>query len=640
MNCSRGARGYVGYVAAVLLAAACGADPAEPPIVTEPVRHVETGAAQVSGDLQRAAIDYARSVIGADLSSGDDFVIRTARTGNDGLHHIRLQQVYRDVPVRASEIVVHADDSTFISLNGTLTRNLGGFDVTPAVSASRAVELAQQHHAAGTQASPDAIRYERESSQLVIMPGDPEGAELVWHIEFLNELQPGVEPGRWHYFVDARAGEVKHHFNGLAWAAAQASGPGGNARVSRSWAGQLDVEEGGDGYVMETERFVTYDMEGDSGPLPETPATSESLEFDVPEVNDAHGFTEIVLDMLQQWLGYDSIDGAGFVIINRVNYGLIVGNAAWNGRYVTFGVSDDGRYPFSGALDVVAHEIAHGFTEFHSDLIYQGMSGGLNESFSDIAGTMAEFFHEGDGADFYMGEDAYVAAGGMSRDMCDPTSTGHNDYYDNGIDRYTDVHSSSGIGNKAFCLSVARYKASSGGSTRDAVFQMGKIWFEANASFWTPGSTLTQGCEGTVDAARALGFSQEVVTDIASSWADVGVQCADEPLVCNNDGACDVVSCETCFSCAADCGACAEVCGFFKRVKCQLGTGDCTDCPGDRGCGDGICEGDETDENCGQDCGCAAEGGQICGGVAPFGCFCDTFCHNDDNCCADIGVCR
>ena len=53
----------------------------------------------------------------------------------------------------------------------------------------------------------------------------------------------------------------------------------------------------------------------------------------------------------------------------------------------------------SGALDIVAHEITHGVTEFTSDLIYLNESGALNESFSDIMGTAVEFFFQpaGDG---------------------------------------------------------------------------------------------------------------------------------------------------------------------------------------------------------------------------------------------------
>jgi hypothetical protein len=51
-------------------------------------------------------------------------------------------------------------------------------------------------------------------------------------------------------------------------------------------------------------------------------------------------------------------------------------------------------------------------------------------------------------------------------------------------------------------------------------------------------------------------------------------------------------------------------------------------------CGDGVCSVDETDENCPEDCGCAAEEG-TCGGVAPFGCYCSDDCAATGDCCVD-----
>src|SRR5262249_7805681 len=71
----------------------------------------------------------------------------------------------------------------------------------------------------------------------------------------------------------------------------------------------------------------------------------------------------------------------------------------------------------AGALDVLAHELTHGVTDFSSSLIYRNESGALNEAFSDMMGTAAEFFYQpvGNGplkADYQIAEDV-VTPGGL-----------------------------------------------------------------------------------------------------------------------------------------------------------------------------------------------------------------------------------
>ena len=58
-------------------------------------------------------------------------------------------------------------------------------------------------------------------------------------------------------------------------------------------------------------------------------------------------------------------------------------------------------------LDVIAHELGHGLTEKSSSLEYSLESGGLNEGYSDILGTMIEFHINDamDPPDFLIGEE-------------------------------------------------------------------------------------------------------------------------------------------------------------------------------------------------------------------------------------------
>ena len=49
-------------------------------------------------------------------------------------------------------------------------------------------------------------------------------------------------------------------------------------------------------------------------------------------------------------------------------------NAHWDGKALSFGDGGETSYPLV-TQDVMAHELAHGFTEQNSGLVYSGQSG-------------------------------------------------------------------------------------------------------------------------------------------------------------------------------------------------------------------------------------------------------------------------
>jgi Zn-dependent metalloprotease len=596
----------------------------DPEIRIDPVRHMEVGVARVGTDLASSAIDYVRGKadeLALGLSSDDDFEV-LSQTRAAGLDHVRLQQRYRGVAVLHAQVLVHADATTFIGMNGYLTRDLDGFDVTPALTEDEALAIAMNDRAAGA-----SVEYQRQTVRLVVRPRASGGADLAWQVELFNEWKPGLAVGRWHYLIDARSGEVLDRFDGLE-SIDQASGPGGTPTHAVSWDSRLDVEAmGPETFSMYTDDLMTVDLDGAEGGGEWV--TGDSLDdFPDPVVNDAHGYAEIALETMREWMGRDSINDGGLRLVARVHHGGVADSTAfWDGVQANFGPTDL-PYESSQSLDVVAHEFGHGFTQYHSDLEYSGQSGGLNESFSDIAGTVAEFYFEGEAADFYIGEDL-LDNGLILRELC---SYRYWDYHDG-----QDPHEASAWPNRAFCLAVGRYEASTGVSPVDAVREMGHVWYAANAAYWTSGASFEEGCRGTIDAARALGHDGEITEGIAQSWADTGIECESDVFVCDEDDSCDAGEGETCASCPEDCGECMQDCGFWQKAKCDIGIGDCSRCDEtEPGCGDRVCDGDETDENCPEDCGCAA---LSCDQVAPFGCFCDDGCEDVGDCCADVDVC-
>src|SRR3954469_24408988 len=81
----------------------------------------------------------------------------------------------------------------------------------------------------------------------------------------------------------------------------------------------------------------------------------------------------------------NSIDDRGMRLDAYVHFSRQYNNAFWNGRQMVFGDGDGILFTdFTASLDVIAHELTHGVTEFSAGLEYHNQSGALNESVSDV----------------------------------------------------------------------------------------------------------------------------------------------------------------------------------------------------------------------------------------------------------------
>ncbi|MGZ3441261.1 MAG: M4 family metallopeptidase, partial [Polyangia bacterium] len=497
------------------------------------------GDAQISMAARNTALDPATDTLGfvktqinaLGLSSAsDDFIALKSTVGLDGLNHVRIQQTHGGVPVFGGDVVVHSNNSVFVGIGGNVLSGLQGLDLTPSVSAASAVSKAKADYARAA-LNNNPLAFDRESQKLMILPIEGGNARLVWHVQFHTEIQAGIVPTVMNYFIDAHDLSLVDRYNAIHTAVVQASGPGGIMRLPKAWTNELDVENGSGSNVMNTTRLETTNLSGGTSGTG-TIFSSSSLSFTDHEGDDAHGYAEVTLNMLQQWQGYNSIDNAGFKILSRVHYSSNYANAFWDGSEMTYGDGDGSQLgEMAGSLDVVAHEIDHGFTSFHSNLTYSGMSGGMNESFSDIAGTTAKFFYAPTTASFNLGGDIFIAPNTYIRWMCKPSTDGSSidnaSQYNSGLD----VHYTSGVMNRAFCHASKRFSGKDPTADTDvtatqaAVQKASKAWYAANASYWTASATFTQGCQGVVDAAKALGYSTADITALGDSWKDVGVTC-------------------------------------------------------------------------------------------------------------------
>src|SRR5690606_33494988 len=124
--------------------------------------------------------------------------------------------------------------------------------------------------------------------------------------------------------------------------------------------------------------------------------------------------------------GRASIDGHNMRLDAVVHYGDRYDNAFWDGSRMVFGDGDGEVFDrFTRSLSVIGHELAHGVTQFAAGLRYEGQSGALAESVSDVFGALVERYALDQGADeasWLIGEGLFtdLVQGRALRSMLEP----------------------------------------------------------------------------------------------------------------------------------------------------------------------------------------------------------------------------
>lgn len=219
--------------------------------------------------------------------------------------------------------------------------------------------------------------------------------------------------------------------------------------------------------------------------------------------NDALYAGAVIKDMYQKWYNVPVLtesDGTP-MMLNMVVHERDLENAYWDGEQMTFGDGGSTLYPLT-SLGVAAHEVSHGFTEQHSNLTYTGQSGGMNESFSDMAAAAAEFYSYGKNV-WTVGAEIFKGEGEALRYMDQPSKDCHGGWAGWGCsidsaDQYgwgwIDVHHSSGVYNHFFY-----YLATSKGWDTKKAFD---VMVQANANYWTSSSTFASAACGVLQATK------------------------------------------------------------------------------------------------------------------------------------------
>ena len=255
-----------------------------------------------------------------------------------------------------------------------------------------------------------------------------------------------------------------------------------------------------------------------------------------PAVNEAYQYTGDTYDFYKQVLNRNSVDDHGLTLTSTVHYSDNYDNALWNGQQMIYG-DGDGQYfqRFTVCLDVIGHELTHGVTQNEAQLVYSGQSGALNESISDVFGSLVKQWVNNqtvDQADWLIGAGLFTNAiqGKAIRSMSAPGTAYDDsntigtdpqpatmDKYVNTTDDYGGVHINSGIPNHAFYLAA---QAIGGYAWQKA----GLIWYRVLNGSLSPSANFQDMANATVTVAGSLfGQNSNEQQAVNDAWNTVGV---------------------------------------------------------------------------------------------------------------------
>jgi len=527
---------------------------------------LDVGSAQQSSTLRFNAT-------GNDLRVWDQFVTAQERAGALRVERAtqdpsvpsrtveRLQQYYQGVPVWGAEVVRDLDRGVPVSIFGDLSTQLD-LDTQPGMTVDAASQLLLSRAASGAALlRPLTLVVLRQES------GEP-------RLAYTSVVASSNQVFR--VFIDARTGAELLRYSSIRKQASIGTGRGVIGDTKK-----MSVRLQGGVYLADDPIrppvLLTFDMRNNKiraldvlfgAPLflSDVASDTDNNWTDVSAV-DAHALVGWTYDYYFKRHGRRGLDNRDRPLISLINavsqqdavtlppewFDLAV-NAFWCpdcgpgaigvmffGNGVPPGLFPGLNInPLAGSLDIVAHELTHGVTSATSNLLPTNEPGALNEAFSDMMGTSAEFFFQPVGAgigqaDYLIGEDSFRAVGGgLSgiRSLSNPIAFGDPDHYSlrfTGPEDDGGVHINSTIPSHAFYLAIEGGRNRVSGITVQGVGaanreQIEKSFYRAFAFLLPASANFSTARAATIQAARDLyGANSAAAQAITQAWTAVGV---------------------------------------------------------------------------------------------------------------------
>lgn len=469
-----------------------------------------------------------------------------------GTKTVKFRQTLHEIPVYGSLVTVELDETNnLVGIDSALGRPEG---VDPVADVSPAQALAQARSARdGYTATLEGVvprlhyYFDRQDSSW----------RLAYILEDVPVTQSGakttdLEPPRFvDYVIDAHSGDVVAVLPRTPSMAEEAAAAEEEQTALDAFGDKrtfVAVSENGQLVLKDPTRNVhTYDF-GFGDPvvhgrrLPGAKIVNPPAW--TPAAVSSHANAVVVADFLRTVLMRNNIDDRGGPIISTINCVVVRDspgqsewrNAFWNSQQMVYGqvVRDGKLLSLAANVDVVAHEIFHGVTDHTSRLEYAFQPGALNESYSDIFGTIIANQGNDDPLtwDWLLGE-RLLPGDEPFRDLSDPPRFNQPDHMKNfrKLPNTQDgdwggVHKNSGIHNKAaFNLLTTK----NGGAFAMTSDEVAAVFYLALTQRLSRTSQFADSRRAVITSARTLfrklpaDQQKQKITAIEDAFAAVGI---------------------------------------------------------------------------------------------------------------------
>jgi Zn-dependent metalloprotease len=403
---------------------------------------------------------------------------------------VQFDQSQAGIPVFGSQAVVEmTPERTLLSIDAQLADPMALAQVSPTPTLTPAQALQQLAARCGVEEA--ALAAVAEPKLMLFHADDSD----TWHLAYFFQEVPAAPPdflqeamaGDIHhgpdpsprelflsvnYLVDAHDGALLYYYSAqpMLDVMTLCQGLDIDGQMQEFYGLQIPA-----GFELNDSlrKLKTYDLELKEigvAPPPAQAVASAGADFagGNPAAVSAHVNAMRVYDFYKSVLMRDGVDDKGMVLVSIVNCYMkangvpypIWRNAVWWNNRMWYGQEKDQNGSLRSTaryLDVIAHELTHGITQYTSNLVYKDQSGALNESFSDIFGVIVNnWFRQGPDSD--VATWSWEIAPGWRpnglplRDLRDPKRLGAPDHMKNYLVTQSDsggVHTNSNIHNKA-----------------------------------------------------------------------------------------------------------------------------------------------------------------------------------------------